>query len=94
MSSAKKKQQGTYLDSSFSYGLTLNKLNQNFQPTDGYSSSFYQTLPILSKDYSVENTYKYAKYHSLENEAILSFKFSLELRTSILSWGSSIFMNS
>ena len=66
------------MDSSFSYGLTLNKLNQNFQPTDGYSSSFYQTLPILSKDYSVENTYKYAKYHSLENEAILSFKFSLE----------------
>ena len=82
-SSAKKKQEGTYLDSAFSYGLTLNKLNQNFQPTDGYTSSFYQTLPILSKDHSLENTYKYAKYHSLENDVILSFKFYAKAVNSI-----------
>ena len=33
---------GNYFDSEFSFGLSLNKLNQRFQPTDGYKSSFYQ----------------------------------------------------
>ena len=84
-SSAKKKQAGTYLDASFTYGLTLNKLNQNFQPTDGYTSSFYQTLPLLSKDYSIENTYNYSKYHSLENDMVLSFKFYAKVVNSLSS---------
>ena len=74
-SNAKKKQDGSYLETAFAYGFTLNKLNQNFQPTDGFTSSFYQTLPLISEDYSLENTYTFSKYHSLENDAVLSLKF-------------------
>jgi len=74
-SDAKKKQKGDYFDSSFSYGLTLNKLNQNFQPSSGFISSFNQNIPIYSQDYSIENKYSFAKYYSPNDNAIISLKF-------------------
>ena len=80
---AKKKQKGNYFDSSFNYGLTLNKLNQNFQPSSGFKSSFYQSLPIYSDDYSIENSYDYAKYFSPNENAIISLRFLAQTVNSI-----------
>ena len=74
-SNAKKKQEGDYLDTNFSYSLNLNKLNQNFQPTDGYRSTFSQSLPILADDKSISNAYEYANYTKLKNETVFSFIF-------------------
>ena len=74
-SSAKKKQEGDYFDTNFSYSLNLNKLNQNFQPTDGYRSTFSQSLPILADDKSISNAYEYANYTKLRNETVFSFIF-------------------
>tara|TARA_Y100000590_G_scaffold469660_1_gene658935 strand:+ start:86 stop:2323 length:2238 start_codon:yes stop_codon:yes gene_type:complete len=74
-SDAKKKQKGDYFDSNFSYGLTLNKLNQNFQPSSGSKSSFFQTIPIYSDDFSFVNTFDYAKYFSPNENAIISVRF-------------------
>ena len=74
-SDAKKKQKGDYFDSSFSYGLTLNKLNQNFQPSSGFLSKFSQVIPIYSDDYSIENKYTFSKYYSPNDNAIISLKF-------------------
>ena len=59
----------------FSYSLTTNKLDQDFQPTNGYKASFSQKLPIYSDDNSVENTLKASKYHSVNDNLILSAKF-------------------
>ncbi len=73
-SDAKKKQKGDYFDSSFNYGLSLNKLNQNFQPSSGFKSIFFQSLPIYSDDYSIENKYDFVKYYSPNENAILSFR--------------------
>ena len=74
-SDAKKKQKGDYFDSSFSYGLTLNKLNRNYQPSSGFVSRFYQDIPIYSEDYSIENRYTFAKYYSPNDSAIISLRF-------------------
>ncbi len=74
-SAAKQKQKGDYFDSNFKYGLTLNKLNQNFQPSSGFKSAFYQTLPIISDDLSIINKYDFVKYYSPNENAILSFRF-------------------
>ena len=82
-SDAKKKQKGDYFDSNFNYGLSLNKLNQNFQPSSGFKSSFYQSLPIYSDDLSVENKYDFAKYYSPNENAILSFRFLAQSVNSI-----------
>ena len=64
-SAYKKKQEGDYLENLFSYNLTYNKLDQNFQPTEGYKLSFNQVLPIYSDDLSIGNTINLSKYHSV-----------------------------
>ena len=71
-SAAKKKQEGDYFDSNFSYFLTLNKLNQNFQPSDGYKSRFFQSLPVIADDKSIINSYEFSTYNKLKNESIIS----------------------
>ena len=50
----KKKQEGDYFENLFLYSITLNKLNQNFQPTDGFFTKFSQSLPIYSDDNSLK----------------------------------------
>tara|TARA_B100000700_G_scaffold320175_1_gene416944 strand:- start:679 stop:2913 length:2235 start_codon:yes stop_codon:yes gene_type:complete len=82
-SAAKKKQKGDYVDSNFNYGLTLNKLNQNWQPSSGSKISFYQTLPIYADDFSIRNSIDYAKYYSPNENAILSFKFLAQTINSV-----------
>ncbi len=82
-SSYKKKQEGDYLENLFKYNLTYNKLDQNFQPTDGYKISFNQVLPIYSDDLSIENTINLSKYHSVSDNLILSGKFFFKSVNSI-----------
>ena len=74
-SAAKKKQDGSYLDLRFSYGITLNKLNQNFQPSEGSRNHFSQDLPIFSDDWSFANTYTFSKYLRLGKDSIFSINF-------------------
>ena len=74
-SAAKKKQDGSYLDLKFSYGLTLNKLNQNFQPSEGSRNYFSQDIPIFSDDWSFANTYTFSKYLRLGKDSIFSINF-------------------
>ena len=71
-STSRKNQEGDYLESTFNYGLTVNKLNQNFQPTDGYKGTFYQSIPVYSDDASIVNSYQFAKYFKLKDEMIFS----------------------
>ena len=77
-SAIKKKQEGDYFENLVSYGITLNKLDQNFQPTDGYLTKFSQTLPIYSDDTTIENSFSASKYHSLNDSLILSAKLYLK----------------
>ncbi len=74
-SAAKKKQEGDYFDSEFTYGLTLNRLNQNYQPTSGFKSKFIQTLPMYSEDWTVRNSYEFSKYLSTNNDTVFAFNF-------------------
>ena len=52
-----KKQEGSYFDTTFGYGLTLDKRNSAYQPTSGYFSSWYQQLPIASDNQTIVNGY-------------------------------------
>ena len=47
---AHKKQEDDYVENLFSYNLTLNKLDQNYQPTEGHLASF-SSMPIYSTIY-------------------------------------------
>ena len=82
-SAYKKKQEGDYLENLLSYRLTFNKLDQNFQPTDGYKVDFKQVLPIYSDDLSIGNTINFSKYHSVSDNLILSGKWFFKSVNSI-----------
>ncbi len=82
-SNYKKKQEGDYFENLFNYKLTLNKLDQNFQPTEGHKISFNQVLPIYSDDLSIENTFNASKYHSITDNLILTGKFFFKAVNSI-----------
>ena len=82
-SAIKKKQEGDYFENLISYTLTLNKLDQNFQPSDGHITKFSQTLPIYSDDLSIENSFTAAKYHSVNESLIFSGKLYLRAVNSI-----------
>ena len=74
-SASKKKQQGDYLDLNLNYDIALNKLNQNFNPTDGYKFIFSQELPIYSEDYTLINRLNYTKYFETNNSLVFSLGF-------------------
>ncbi len=78
-----KKQEGSYFENLLTYSIKYNKLDQNFQPSDGYINFFSQTLPIISDDLSVGNKFTSAVYHSVGDNFILSAKFFLETVNSI-----------
>ena len=71
-SSAYKKQEGSYFDVIFDYGLTYDKRNQNFQPTDGFISNWYQEIPLTTDHASLINGYSFTNYKELVDDMILS----------------------
>ena len=73
-----KKQEGNYIENLLSYSISYNKLDQNFQTSDGFINKFSQTLPIYSDDLSIENSFSTAGYHSVNDNLILSAKFLLK----------------
>ena len=72
-----KKQEGTYFDTNFAYGLVLDKRNRRYQTTDGFLSRFDQRLPILSKDYALYNSYEYTTFNQFKD---IVTKISLQAR--------------
>ena len=68
-----KKQQGSYFESKFFYGLTYDMRNQRFQPTEGFRSSFNQSIPLYSDDYALGNAYDFKTWYTLPNEMTTSF---------------------
>ncbi len=73
-----KKQEGTYFENLLSYRITYNNLNQDFQPSDGYINKFSQTLPIITDDKSLENSFTSSIYHSVNDNLILSARLYLK----------------
>jgi len=74
-STALKQQKGSFTDLTFDYGISLDKRDKVYAPTDGYISSFNQTLPIFADTPFLKNTYAFSKYATITKNAIGTFKF-------------------
>ena len=72
-----KRQEGTYFENLLTYAIKYNKLDQNYQPTDGFVSFFSQTIPLISDDRSLENKFTSSTYHTISDNIILSAKLYL-----------------
>ena len=78
-----KKQEGNYFENLLKYSIKINKLNQDFQPTDGYINNFSQTLPIYSDDLAIENSFTSSLYHSFGDNIVLTAKYFLKTINSL-----------
>ena len=70
-----KKMEGNYFNTDFTYSLIADKRNQVFKPTEGYMTSFTQSLPIIQDSSSILNGLDYSFYNDFSEDLIGSFKF-------------------
>ena len=68
---------GDYFNADFAYGISLDKRNQSFQPTEGYLTSFYQSLPLIQDSSSLKNTYNLSAYRDFSDDVIGAMKFQV-----------------
>ena len=79
-SSTLKKQEGTYEDFYFNYGLNYDLRNSGFRPTSGNKTSFYQELPIVSGNNEISNTFVFTQYKTLSKSSETVGKASIFLK--------------
>ena len=79
-SSSMKKQEGTFTDLSFEYGVQLDNRDRAFMPTEGYLTSFNQTLPLYADSPFVKNAFAYRVYNSFfVARLVTGIKFSFSI---------------
>ena len=78
-SSSLKKQEGSYSDFYFNYGLTYDSRDASYNPTKGNIISFSQDLPVYATDNEIKNTFIYTKYKTLNVTNDMVGKASLYL---------------
>ena len=72
-SSLLKKQEGDYFDVLGSYSLQLDKRDQKFQPSDGFVSTFYQSVPLNVQDnQTLINSYEIKNYYEYYDDLVAS----------------------
>ena len=69
-STAIKKQEGNYFDVNFSYSLDYDLRDRSYQPTDGYKTSLYQSIPLVSDQNEIINGFEINKYKSLVSDMV------------------------
>jgi outer membrane protein insertion porin family len=75
-----KKQQGTYQDFYFNYGINYDLRNSKYNPTSGHKTSFYQELPVASDNNEISNTFIYTQYKNLSKNSEMVGKASFYLK--------------
>ena len=65
-----KKQEGSYTDLAFGYGLIYDKRDKGYQPTEGFRSAFTQKIPLYSETYTLHNGYVFSSYHTIAEEMV------------------------
>ena len=73
-SNSVKNMEGNFFNADFGYGLTLDRRNQSFKPTQGYKTTFRQSLPIIQDSSSIWNSIDMAAYHDFSEDLIGSLK--------------------
>jgi outer membrane protein insertion porin family len=74
---------GEYMNMDFSYGITKDRRNQVFQPTEGYILKFNQSLPILQDGSSMMNGITYNSYHGFSENVIGVLRLSARAMTGV-----------
>ena len=75
-----KKQEGSYSDLYFNYGLNYDLRNSTYNPSSGNKSSFFQELPVVSDNQEISNTFLFSQYKKLTESSAMIGKASFYLK--------------
>ena len=67
-----KKQEGSYFDAIFGYGLSYDKRNSPYRPNSGFISTWIQEVPVVSSGSDIVNGYKFSAYKEIADEMVVS----------------------
>ena len=82
-SATQQSQEGDYWDTFVKINIDYDKRNQKFKTTDGFRSSYYLDLPIISKTNTLSNTYSYKIFSELYENNISTVSLFLQSANSI-----------
>jgi len=71
---AVKAMEGNFFNADLAYAISLDKRNQSFRPTEGYKTTFRQTLPIIQDSSSILNGVDISAYHGFSEDVIGTLK--------------------
>ena len=71
---AVKKMEGNFFNADLTYAISLDKRNQRFRPTQGYKTTFRQSLPLIQDSSSILNGIDVSAYHGFSEDLIGSLK--------------------
>ena len=77
------KQKGNYWDSFANLKFDYDKRNQKFQTSDGFRSTYYLNVPIVSDTNTLKNAYNYKYYTELYEENVTTLSFYLAAANSL-----------
>ena len=80
-SNSLKKQEGSYSDIYFNYGLDYDLRNSRFRPNSGNKTYFYQELPFISDNNEISNTFVFTQYKKLSRTSDMVGKASVFLKS-------------
>ena len=70
-----KKQKGDYIDSFLILDIDYDKRNQKYKTNEGFLSSYYLSLPVISNNYTLDNYYSFKYFGELYEDNISTFSF-------------------
>ena len=82
-SAALRKQDGSFLETRFSYNLDYDLRNRPYRPTDGTRSVFSQGIPLISDNYALSNAYEITKWHQFDNKMVSDLGFFVKAINSV-----------
>ena len=70
-----KKEAGSFFETKFLYSLNYDLRNKPYRTTEGTRSIFRQSIPLISDDYALRNTYEITKWHQFSNKMVADIGF-------------------
>jgi len=74
-----KKQEGSYTDAYFNYGLDYDLRNRKYRPSDGFRTVFQQEVPVISENMEIINSIESSKFFEPVPE--MNTKLSIYLKS-------------
>ena len=79
-----KKQEGSYFDTEVSYSFFYDQRDQTYQPTDGFSTYFFQKLPVnFDENQTIVNGLEYNTYYEYLDNQIFSLSLFAKAANSV-----------